>query len=62
MSDSECNCPDDIDHTPPPWKGGPPVEETAYCDHCKEMIQRQYDRLDGKADAIHDRLVAEGKR
>lgn len=61
-SESECSCPDGIDHVRPPRKGGPPVEKTEYCDHCKEMIQRQYDHLDGKADAIHDRLVAEGRR
>jgi hypothetical protein len=58
----ECNCPDDVNIVPPPWKGGPLVENTEYCDHCKKRIRREYERLDGKADAIHDRLVSEGRR
>jgi len=59
---AECYCPEDIEHTLPPWKGGPLVEKTDYCDPCKKRIQQEYDRLDGMCDAIHDRLVARGKR
>ena len=59
---TKCDCPDEIKNDTPNQREVRKLRDTDFCDYCTEMLQHDREHQENMADAIHDRLVAEGRR